>query len=129
MLRYFKNQSPCFTADKNREAGGFCAVLQQDDSMPSRRLPHVVRPDRYLDLPDMGLAQIEHTEPGLADAAAYGVGELLFQDGLLEGEVFALLASGQRELERKGLLVHPDAHGGQLQSVAENGIPDNDVAV
>ena len=37
-----------------------------------------------MDLSDVGLAQVEHTDTGLADAAADGVGQLLLQNGLVE---------------------------------------------
>ena len=46
-------------------------------------LADLIGPYGHLDLADVGFAQEEHADPGLADAAADGVGQLLIQNGFL----------------------------------------------
>ena len=77
----------------------------------------------------MGLAQEQHGQPGLADAAAHGQGELAVQEHLVEGQLPALVAAGQGELLVQGLGAHPDAHGGQLDGLAVDAVPAQQVAV
>ena len=45
--------------------------LQQHDVLPCALLAHFLGPEADLDLADVGLAQQEHTKPGLTDAAAH----------------------------------------------------------
>ena len=52
-------------------------------------------PDGALYFPDMGFAQIEHTDSGLADAAADGIGQFPVQQCLLEGQAGPFFTSGQ----------------------------------
>ena len=77
----------------------------------------------------MGLAQEEHGHPGLADAAAHGQGQLPCQKHLVEGQLPAVVTAGQGELPVQALRVHPNAHGGQLQSPAAHAVPHQQVAV
>ena len=57
-----------------------------------------LRRERALHLADMGFAKEKHTDTGLADTAAYGVGELFFDDRMLEGELLSFRAAGLVEL-------------------------------
>ena len=50
--------------------------LQQIDAVPRCLLTHLIWPDGHLDLADVGFSEVEHTDTGLADAAAYGVGQI-----------------------------------------------------
>ena len=77
----------------------------------------------------MGLAQEEHAESGLADASAHREGQLIVEDGLLEGQVRAVLAAGLLQLFGQGLSVDPDAHGGELQGNIEHRIVDQNIRV
>ena len=103
--------------------------LQKINAISCAFFPHLIGPDGYLNLSDMSLAEIKHTDTGLADTAAHGVGQLLLQNGLLEGQLRPILAAGEFQLTGKGILVHADTHGGQLQGVAQNRIPHDDIAV
>ena len=51
-----------------------------------RLLHNFFRPEGTLHLADMRFAQEEHTDPGLADTAADGVGKLFIKDRFLERE-------------------------------------------
>ena len=58
---------------------------QQNDAGVMAGLDGLVVPGGYLDLSNVGLAQQEHGQTGLADAAADGEGELVLQQQLVEG--------------------------------------------
>ncbi len=77
----------------------------------------------------MTSAQEQHTEPGLPDAAANGLGKLAVQEHLMEGKLPAVLAAGGGQLAVQGGSVHADTHGGDLKRFPEDGIPHQDVAV
>ena len=65
--------------------------LQQLDSVCCRFFANFLWPDGALYFSDVRLAQEEHTDTGLTDTAADGVGKLLFQNGFLERKLCALL--------------------------------------
>ena len=50
------------------------------DAVAFRFRHYFLRPQRALNLPDVGFSQEEHTDTGLADAAADGVGQLFFNN-------------------------------------------------
>ena len=76
-------------------------------------------PQGGLHLADVGLAQQQHAQAALADAAADGQGQLAVQQHLVEGQLPAVVAAGFGELRIQGLRVHPDAHGGDLQGALQ----------
>ena len=49
----------------------------------------------------MSLAQVEHTDTGLTDASADGVGQFFFQHSLLEGQFGPVFAAGFFQLFRQ----------------------------
>ena len=57
------------------------------DAVAFRFRHYFLRPQRALNLPDVGFSQEEHTDTGLADTAADGVGQLFFNNSLLEGQL------------------------------------------
>ena len=67
--------------------------LQQHNPFFGRFFDHPVRPEGTLDLPDMGLAQIIHTDSGLADAAADGLRQFAVKECLLEWQLSPLFAA------------------------------------
>ena len=90
--------------------------LQKINAISCAFFPHLIGPDGHLDLADMGLAEIEHTDTGLADAAAHGVGQLLIPEWPSGREALPDPAQpAEFQLAGKGILVHADTHGGQLQ--------------
>ena len=77
----------------------------------------------------MAFSQEKHTDPALSDPAAYGEGDVFFQNGLLERKLLPLLAACDGELFLQCLGIHPDAHGGKLESDLKHREPDQDVSV
>ena len=77
----------------------------------------------------MGAAQHQHTQPGLADAAADGQRQLPVQQHLMEGKLPPLVAAGLGQLPVKRLGIYPDAHGRNLQSPAKGLVPEENIAV
>ena len=69
-------------------------VSEQNDPGVLAGLEGLLIPDRCLHLADMGLAQEEHAQPGLADAAADGQGQLALQQQLVEGQLPPVVAPG-----------------------------------
>ena len=65
---------------------------------------YFLRPQRALNLPDVGFSQEEHTDTGLADAAADGVGQLFFNNSLLEGQLRPFRVSLLFKLGKQGSL-------------------------
>ena len=102
---------------------------QQNDAGVMAGLDGLVVPGGHLDLSNVGLAQQEHGQTGLADAAADGEGELVLQQQLVEGEFPAVVAAGGFQLPVQGGGVHPDAHGGELNGPAQQVIPQKNVPV
>ena len=51
--------------------GFFAVLLEQMDAVGLTGVNHFLRPDRGLDLTNVGLLQQEHTDPRLADAAEW----------------------------------------------------------
>ena len=72
--------------------------LQQRDVGVFKDLAGVLVPDGGLHFADVGLAQQQHAQAGLADAAADRQGELAFQQHLVERKLAALVAARQRQL-------------------------------
>ena len=63
-------------------------------------------PDTGLHLADVGLAQQEHAQAGLADAAADGEGQLALQQQLVEGKLPPCLAPGEGSKARSSTGFH-----------------------
>ena len=77
----------------------------------------------------MYLFQEKHTDSGLPDAAANGIGKPALQYILLERQLFPLCASCLYQLLLQRLLIHTDAHGRQLQCNIQRFIVDDDIPV
>ena len=92
-------------------------------------LADLIGPYGHLDLADVGFAQEEHADPGLADAAADGVGQLLIQNGFLERKFCTIRAACSVQLAQQGVFIHTDAHGGQLQGNVQHRIVDKNITV
>ena len=105
------------------------ASLQQPDSRLLTGLHRLGVPDAGLHLADVGAAQHQHTQPGLADAAADGQGQFPVQQHLMERKLPPLVASGLGQLPVKRLGIYPDAHGRNLQSPAKGLVPEENIAV
>ena len=99
------------------------------DAVAFRFRHYFLRPQRALNLPDVGFSQEEHTDTGLADAAADGVGQLFFNNSLLEGQLRPFRAACFFQLGKQGLFIYTDTHGGQLQSNVQNRIINHDIRI
>ena len=77
----------------------------------------------------MRLAQEEHAQPGLADTAADGQGQLALQQHSVEGQLPTLLAAGGGQLLVQSGGVHPDTHGGQFKSPLQHRVPHQNIPV
>ena len=73
-------------------------LLQKFDTCLTGLCDHFFRPQRNVNLSDMCLAQEKHTDSGLSDTAADGVGKLPAQNSLLEIQFSAVVAAGFRQL-------------------------------
>ena len=104
-------------------------MLQQNDPGVLAGVDGFIVPGGDLDLADVGLAQQEHGQAGLADAAADGQGQLVGQEHLVEGQLAAVVAAGDGQLAVQGSGVHADAHGGELNGPVQGLVPEEDVAV
>lgn len=104
-------------------------ALQQNDPGVLAGVDGFIVPGGDLDLTDVGLAQQEHGQAGLADAAADGQGQLVGQEHLVEGQLAAVVAAGDGQLAVQGGGVHADAHGGELNGPVQGLVPEEDVAV
>ena len=114
---------PCLVAALRR-----LASQEVDVAFPAGR-HHVGGPDAGLNLADVRLAQIEHAQPRLPDAATDGQRELAVQQTAVEKQFLAVFGARESQLPQERILVDPDAHGGKLESRFENGIVDEDVAI
>ena len=112
-----------------RVPGRKVILLKELYSLGKGFLCDVFRPQGGLDFHDMRLAQEEHTDKGLADAAADGIGQLLVQDRFLKRQLGAFRTSGFVELAKQGLLIHADSHGRQFQCDIEYRIIDKNIGV
>ena len=90
---------------------------------------HAVRPHRRLGLPDMRLSQEEHTQAGLTDTAAHGLGQFTGKQLFVKKEFRPLGASAVVELFPHGIGTYPDSHGRKLQGLAKHGVPHKKVSV
>ena len=86
-------------------------------------------PDGGLHLADMRLAQQQHAQAGLADAAAHRQGKLAFQQHLVERQLAAVIAARQRQLTIQRFRADADAHGGDFQRAVQNRVVEQDIAV
>ena len=77
----------------------------------------------------MCLSQQQHTDSGLADAAAHGQGQFAGKQRPMERQFSPFFASGLFELFPKRLRVHTDPHGGYLKFPFQNIIPEQNVTV
>src|SRR5699024_3064272 len=66
---------------------------QKVNAVGKRFFGNVVRPERGLNLADVRFSQIIHTDTGLSDTASDGVGQFFVEQGFLERQFCALLAS------------------------------------
>ena len=62
----------------------------------------------------MGAVQKQHTQPGLADSAADGIGQFSIQKHPVIGEGSSVLAARLLKLFLQGLLIHAYPHAGDL---------------
>ena len=92
-------------------------------------LDDLIRPDGALYFSDMRLAQVEHTDTGLADTAADCERKIVFQNRLLERKLCTLLTAGELQLTPQRIRIDTDAHGGELQRDVQYRIIDNDICV
>ena len=58
----------------------------------------------------MAGAKQQHTQTGLPDTAADGLGQLAAQQHLVEGQASPLIVAGEGQLLVQRRLIHPDAH-------------------
>ena len=86
-------------------------ILQKMNARFSKDLLCLRRPEGGLDLTDVSLAEEEHADSGLTDASSDREGELVVQDGFLEGKLCAVFTAGFFELFGKRLGIDTDAHG------------------
>ena len=77
----------------------------------------------------MRLAEKQHGNARLADAAADGQGEFPVQKRLMVRQGTALIMAGQAELSVERLRIDADAHGGHLHRAAEPVTPEEDIPV
>ena len=78
---------------------------------------------------DVCFSEEEHTDTGLADAAADSIWKFLVQDCLLERKLTSVVAACDGKLSVKRILVNANTHGRKLQSNVENRIINKDIAV
>ena len=103
--------------------------LQQRDVGVFKDLAGVLVPDGGLHFADVGLAQQQHAQAGLADAAAHRQGELAFQQHLVERKLAALVAARQRQLTIQRFRADANAHRGDFQRTIQNRVIEQDIAV
>ena len=77
----------------------------------------------------MSLAQQQHTQAALADTAADGQGQFVVQQHLVEKQLAAVIAAGQRQLTIQSLTIHADAHGADLKRAVQHGVIEKNIAV
>ena len=90
---------------------------------------HVVGPDAGLDLTDVGLVEEHHAKTALSDTTAYGERQTVVEQLLVEEELFALFLALNLQLTQQTLLVDTDTHRREFERTAQDGIPDEDVAI
>ena len=103
--------------------------LQQSDACLFAGFYGVMIPDTGLNLADMGAAHHQHSQTALADTAADGQGQLVIQQHPVEGKLPAVITAGFFQLIVQCGGIHADTHGGDLQSTAQDFVPEEDVAV
>lgn len=77
----------------------------------------------------MRLTQKQHAQSGLTDAAADGAGQLAFQQHSMVGQVSAVIAVCLSQLFIQSGCINTDTHGGNFQSVIQNSVIEQQVAV
>ena len=77
----------------------------------------------------MRLAQQQHAQAGLPDAAAHRQRKLTLQQHLMERQISAVVASRKRQLAVERFRADADAHGGDLQRTVENRVVKENVTV
>ena len=77
----------------------------------------------------MAGADEQHAQTALTDAAAHGQGQLVVQHHLVERQLPAGIAAGQRQLTAHGFCVYADTHRAQLHGTAQNFVPNQNIAV
>ena len=104
-------------------------MSKKGDVLLTARFAHRVRPDAAGNFADMGTAEEEHAETGLADTATHGLGQFAGQELAVEVEFEAFLQLADLELLTEHFGVDADAHGGDFEGSFEDGVPDEDIAV
>ena len=77
----------------------------------------------------MGAADHQHAQAALTDAAADGQRQFAVQQHLVEGQGSAIIAARQRQLAIHRFGIHANAHAGNFKGSAQNGVPEQDIAV
>ena len=103
--------------------------LSQEDAGLAAGFAHVGGPDGGLDFADVGFAQQEHAQAGLADTAADGLGQFSVQQEPMEIECFFVQLAAFCQLAVQGLRIHADTHTGDLEGAFQHRIPQQDIAV
>ena len=78
---------------------------------------------------DVCFSEEEHTDTGLADAAADSIWKFFVKDCFLERKFASVISSCDGKLSVKRILVNANTHGRKLQSNVENRIINKDIAV
>ena len=86
-------------------------------------------PDGGLHLADMRLAKKQHAQSGLTDTAADGAGQLAFQKHSMVGQVSAVITACLSQLFIQSGCINTDTHGGNFQSVIQNSVIEQQIAV
>mgnify|MGYP007082267319 CR=1 FL=1 len=78
---------------------------------------------------DVCFSEEEHTDTGLADAAADSIWKFLVQDCLLERKLTSVVTACNSELLVKCVLIHTNTHRREFQCNVKNRIVNENVAV
>ena len=89
----------------------------------------LLRPDGGLDFADVAFPEKEHTDAGLTDAAAHGLGQLTGEKGFVERELRPLLAAARFKLGVESFGVNSYSHGGNFKRPLQHRVPEDYVAV
>src|SRR5699024_9946279 len=110
-------------------AGILLPVLQKLDTYSVRHFHRFFGPDGTLYFTDMGFAEEEHAQAGLADTASDGQRKRAVKDTLLEWKARPFFAAALFQLDCEAFRVHTDSHGGKLQRNVKDRIIDDNITV
>ena len=99
------------------------------DAAPLAKVHRFFIPNSGLYLADVRAADEQHAEPRLADAAAHRERHFAREQRLVERQLPAVVAPGERELAVHALGADADAHGGNLKRAVEHGVAEDNIAV